>query len=593
MFRLLKYMNKKDFWISMFCIFLTICQVGCDIYQPFLLTDLANHAMVPTGIIVSEVWKYAGIMIGLAIVSFMLGSAIAFMTARVSVRTCGNIRYKLFYKIQNLTDAEIDKFSTPSLITRVTNDITFYQNTLVLMFRMLLRSVMLFIGGVIASFIYSSQLKASAEFSGQNLWWLSFIIIGCLGVLLIFMLILIVFSIPYFGKQQRETDKTNAVMRESILGIKVVKAFNLQFDQIKSFDSQNKALRDVSAKGQQISFSAMPLIQFFVQVSIVILLMVAGVFMNKSGQSSSGTSVVLSFIQMVSLIAMGVILSVIAIASIAQAKACCNRILEVFDAVPSIPRNTSNNLIENSNVEFKNVSFKYNDADDSLNVLDEISFSAKPGEMIGIIGPTGSGKSTLVNLITRKYDVKSGEINISGHNVKDINYLSLRNSIGYSPQKSVLFSGTIKSNLFFGKEDATEEELVEAAKKAEALDFIKAKENYFDSVVEQRGGNFSGGQKQRLSIARALIRNPKILILDDSTSALDMITEAKVQQNIRSLKESTIFLVGQRISAISKADKIIVLDKGKMVGFGSHDDLMKKCDLYKDIAKSQALGMEQ
>ncbi|MDE5767519.1 MAG: ABC transporter ATP-binding protein/permease [Malacoplasma sp.] len=588
MLKLLKYMKRKDVYLAFFCLFLSICQVACDISQPFLLTELSNSISTTD---LGQIWTFAGGMIGLAVASFIIGSAITFVSARLAVRVGGNIRFELFNKVQNLTGAELDKLTTASLITRITNDVTFYQNTLVLVLRMLMRSTLIFIGGIIASFVYSSQLQSNVEFGEQSLWWLAFIIIGCLFVLMLIMSVLITFSIPFFGKQQKETDKTNAVMRENILGIKVVKAFNLQQEQIEVFDKQNKSLRYVSTRGQQIGMSLMPLIQFFVQISIVALLMVSAVMMERSGAGQTeGT--VLSFIQMVSLISMGMILSIIAIVNLAQTKACSNRILEVFNTQRSIPRNTSNNVIEDSSVEFKNVSFKYTNSKEALNVLENISFNAKPGEMIGIIGPTGSGKSTLVGLITRNYDVDSGEILISGLNIKDINYNSLRQSVGYSPQKSILFSGTIKSNLLFGKNDASEEELIEAAKKAEAYEFIKNKDGEFDAVVEQRGGNFSGGQKQRLSIARALIRKPKILILDDSTSALDMITEAKVQENIRSFKESTVFLVGQRIAAISKADKIIVLDQGKMVGYGKHEELIKKCSLYKEIADSQAIGVE-
>lgn len=597
MLKLLKYMKRKDVYLAFFCLFLSICQVACDISQPFLLTELSNAIVfdpaspnfVNFEASIGPIWGYAGAMIGLAIASFVIGSAITFVSARLAVRVGGNIRFELFNKVQSLTGAELDKLTTASLITRITNDVTFYQNTLVLVLRMLMRSTLIFIGGVIASFIYSSDLTAN---DGQSLWWLAFIVIGCLFVLMLFMSVIITFSIPYFGKQQKETDKTNAVMRENILGIKVVKAYNLQNEQIEVFDEQNKSLRYVSTKGQQIGMSLMPLIQFFVQISIVVLLMVSAYMMEGSGEGESTQGLVLSFIQMVSLISMGMILSIIAIVNLAQTKACSNRILEVFNTQRSIPRNTSNNMIENSSVEFKNVSFRYTDNDEGLNILDNISFSAKPGEMIGIIGPTGSGKSTLVGLLTRNYDVNEGEILISGLNIKDINYESLRRSVGYSPQKSILFSGTIKSNLLFGKNDASEDELIEAAKKAEAYEFIKNKEGEFDAVVEQRGGNFSGGQKQRLSIARALIRKPKILILDDSTSALDMITEAKVQENVRSFKNSTIFLVGQRIAAISRADKIIVLDQGKMVGYGKHEELIKKCSLYKEIADSQAIGVE-
>ncbi|MDE7099808.1 MAG: ABC transporter ATP-binding protein, partial [Malacoplasma sp.] len=343
-------MKRKDVYLAFFCLFLSICQVACDISQPFLLTELSNSISTTD---LGQIWTFAGGMIGLAVASFIIGSAITFVSARLAVRVGGNIRFELFNKVQNLTGAELDKLTTASLITRITNDVTFYQNTLVLVLRMLMRSTLIFIGGIIASFVYSSQLQSNVEFGEQSLWWLAFIIIGCLFVLMLIMSVLITFSIPFFGKQQKETDKTNAVMRENILGIKVVKAFNLQQEQIEVFDKQNKSLRYVSTRGQQIGMSLMPLIQFFVQISIVALLMVSAVMMERSGAGQTeGT--VLSFIQMVSLISMGMILSIIAIVNLAQTKACSNRILEVFNTQRSIPRNTSNNVIEDSSVEFKN-----------------------------------------------------------------------------------------------------------------------------------------------------------------------------------------------------------------------------------------------
>ncbi len=584
MFRLIKMLRGKDLALTFLSLFLTILQVGCDIAQPFLLTELMSVESTDHSALLWQIWKVGLIMISLAVISFLLGSISTFTTARVSVRLGSKIRYELFRKVQSLTFVEIDEFSAASLITRITNDVMFFQNTLILILRVLLRSILIFIGGIIASFIYSAQLTSM---DGSNLWWLAFIVLGFLFTLMLLMGLLISFAVPYFKKQQKQLDKTNGRMRENLLGIKVVKAFNLQNQQIANFDAQNSLLKSTAIKGQRIGFSVLPLIQFFVQVSIVVLLIVSSYLL---GEGSNG--IVPSFIQMVSLMVLGIILSVMVFVNLASAKASCDRINEVFNAEPSIPRNESENKITTSKVEFKNVNFRYNTGNKELNILEDISFTANPGEMIGIIGPTGSGKTTLINLITRNYDVNSGEIKISDFNIKDINYNSLRDSIGVSPQKSLLFSGTIKSNLMFGKEDATDEELIDACSKAEAYEFIKQKEGGLEASVEQRGSNFSGGQKQRLSIARALVRKPKILILDDSTSALDMLTESKVQKNIRSLKSSTIFLVGQRISAISKADKIIVLDKGKMVGYGSHEELLKNCSLYKEISESQAVTVE-
>lgn len=587
MVKLLKFLKGRDLMLIYFSLFLTLVQVACDIAQPFLMSELGN-SMNPGNIgignidPIAETWKWAGIMIALSFAALIVGILSTFITARVGVRLGSIVRYETYNRIQILTAKELDHFSTPSLINRLTNDVMNYQNTMILTFRVIFRSGLLFVGGLVATFVYSSWLT---DVNGNGMWWLGFVFIGFLLFMALVIGLVMIKAVPYFKKQQTELDKTNSVMRENILGVRVVKALNMQKNEIAKFNKQNTELKNVSTKGQTYAFVAMPIIMFIVQISVVAILMIAGPSLDAAAKNIA--TIIMSFIQMISLVVMGLMLSIMVLVNISSTKASCDRINEVLDATPSIPRNTSENYIENSKVEFKDVSFKFFNNDVSDNVLENISFTANPGEMIGIIGPTGSGKSTLVNLITRNYDVNEGSIEISGKNIKDINYKSLRDSIGVSPQKSVLFSGTIASNIKYGKGDASEEELIEAAKKAEAYEFIQTKENGFDSVVEQRGTNFSGGQKQRLSIARALVRKPKILILDDSTSALDMITEAKVQQNIRSLKESTIFIIGQRIAAISKADKIIVLDSGKMVGYGTHDQLMKNCALYKEIAVSQ------
>lgn len=590
MLKLLKFLKGKDLFLVCFSLFLTLIQVVCDISQPFLLEKVGESFYVTaigfnTTEAINSTWTWAGVMIALAFASLIAGISSTFTTARVGVRLGSIVRFEAYSKIQILTSKELDYLTTPSLINRLTNDVMNYQNVMILVFRVIFRSVLLFLGGLVATFVYSSELL---DANGNSMWWLGFVFIGFLVFMTLSIGLVMIKAIPYFKKQQIELDKTNSIMRENILGIRVVKALNLQKQEVKKFDKQNASLRDMSTKGQIFALTAMPIIIFVVQVSVVAILMIAGPYL--STQDRELTTVVMSFIQMISLVVVGLMLSIMVLMNISSTKASCDRINEVLNSVPSIPKNTSNNYIQNSKVEFKNVSFKYFDNEISENVLENISFTANPGEMIGIIGPTGSGKSTLVNLITRNYDVTEGSISISDMNLKDINYNSLRDSISVSPQKSILFSGTIATNIRYGKNDATDEELIEAAKKAEAYEFIINKENSFDSIVEQRGTNFSGGQKQRLSIARALVRKPQILILDDSTSALDMITEAKVQQNIRSFKKSTIFLVGQRISAISKADKIIVLDSGKMVGFGTHNQLIKNCALYKEIAISQQVS---
>lgn len=565
-------------------------QTVCDVAQPFLLALFLKEAdkgyingdgTSPTFWVqqdnnpIGGIWGLAGIMLALIFIALTVQAIGIVITARIGVRLGSNIRYNAFKKIQSLTFKEIDNITTPSLITRLTNDIMFYQNTVIISLRMVVRSVFLMIGGTIATFILGAQI---------DLWWIGGVFLGFMAIVFVSILLLLKKSVPYFRRQQKGLDQVNSKMRENLLGVRVVKAFNMQNNQIEKFDEKSLNFARVSTVANRWSASIIPVIFFVVQVSVVVIIMIIAASANSINFE---ITIVLQIIQLTSLVVLGIILIVTILIQLAYVKASCDRINQIFDSEPSIPRNVSNNLIVNSNVKFDKVFFKYNSSEDSEYALNDISFEAKAGEMIGIIGPTGSGKTSLINLITRMYDPVKGDVYISDINVKDINYESLRNSIGVSPQKSLLFSGTIASNLRFGKEDATLEEMEEAATLSNAIEFINSKEGRFDSVVEQRGTNLSGGQKQRVSIARALIKKPKILILDDSTSALDMITEANVQNNIRKYKNTTIFLIGQRVNAISKADKIIVLESGNMVGFGTHKQLMKNCALYKEIANSQ------
>lgn len=571
MIKLLKFLKGKDLWLTFISFILTILQVVADVVQPFLLFEVLNP-----NVTLIKVLKLGGIMLAAAIFGFICGTISTYTTARVGVRLGSHIRVSAFKHIQSLTFKEIDHFTTPSLITRITNDIMFFQNTLILSLRIVLRSSLLFFGGLIAIFVLGDQI---------NLYWIGFIFLAIVVVLISIISLIFYIAIPYFKKQLKLMDKTNGVMRENLLGVRVVKAFNLQKEQIEKFDSQNSKLTKTATIAGRWIVTIIPIIFFLVQISTVLIVVSIGA--SKDVVSLQSSAIIASIIQISSLVVLGLILMVTVLLNIAYTKASYDRINEIFDAKPSIIRNTSNNMIETSHVKFNDVSFKYFTNEETEYALRNISFEAKPGEMIGIIGPTGSGKTTLVNLITRMYDVTNGQVLISNKDVREINYNSLRNSIGVSPQKSLLFSGTIATNLKYGKEDATEQEMIEACEFAQAMEFVNSKEGRFDAVVEQRGTNLSGGQKQRISIARALIKKPKILILDDSTSALDTITEAKVQDAIRKYKNTTIFLIGQRISAISKADKIIVLEKGKMVGYGNHNNLMKNCELYKEIAMSQ------
>lgn len=560
--------------------FLTLVQVLTDVAQPFLLMELTKVNESTGGFEnESHIFLIGGIMMALSFVGLITGGFSMILSSKVGVRFGSIIRLNMLNKIQSLSFSDIDHFQTPSLITRLTNDIVFIQNTAILAIRIVARAILLFVGGVILAFVLSPMLALIFMFS-------------CL-VLLIIIYLVIFKAIPFFRKQQKEIDKTNSIMRENILGVRVVKAFNMQEDQVEKFQSQNKVLQNTSTTAQKWTLSIIPVILFLVQSSSIAVIMLAGAFpeFTATDGGSPQISVILSFTQIISLIVTGLVSMVIVLVNISSAKASSDRVNEVLKWNPSLEKCTEGLEIKDSSVEFKNVFFSYfKTSEESEMALKNISFKANAGETIGVIGATGSGKTTLVNLLCRMYDVSKGEILVSNINVKNINNESLRENISISPQKTTLFSGTIRSNLLFGKPNATEEEIVKACSDAQAIEFIEKKPQKFEEVVEQRGTNFSGGQKQRLSIARALIKKPKILILDDSTSALDLITEANVQKALKTYKNTTVFIIGQRISSISKADKIIVLDKGHMIAFGNHKDLMKNCKIYQDIAKSQEVS---
>lgn len=588
MFKLLKFLKGKDLKLTILSFILILIQTTCDVAQPFLLAYMLKPGENGTFWVQSEnnplggIWGIVGIMVACILVA-LISQGIGIVTsARVGVRLGSKIRFEAFKKIQSLTSKEIDELTTPSLITRLTNDIMFFQNAVIISIRMLFRSMFLILGGTVATFVIGAEL---------GMWWLGMIFLAFMIIVVLSIFLILRKSVPHFRKQQKTMDLVNSVMRENLLGVRVIKAFNMQNEQIEKFDVENSKFVKISTTANRWATSIIPVIYFVIQISVVIIIVAIGAFFSSStNKNDFELTVILQTIQLTSLVVLGVILIVNVLIILAYTKASCDRINEIFNKKSSIPRNDSNNKIESPHILFNQVSFKYNDSKEADNALTNISFEAKPGEMIGIIGPTGSGKTTIINLLTRMYDIKEGEILISNKNVKDINYDSLRDSIGVSPQKSIIISGTIESNIKFGKENASIEDMEEACNLAQAMEFINQKEGRFDAVVEQRGTNLSGGQKQRISIARALVKKPKILILDDSTSALDMITEAKVQDAIRKSKDITIFLIGQRINAISKADKIIVLDKGHMVGYGTHNQLIKKCSLYKDISISQGFG---
>ena len=394
-------------------------------------------------------------------------------------------------------------------------------------------------------------------------------------------------SFPLFSKVQESIDNVNTVMRESILGVKVIKAFAIENTQNARFKKENEDLTNISIKSQNMNFILWPMATLIMNLTVVAVLWLGGNMVN-AGTLEIGK--IVAFINYLLQIMGSVVMVIGIIISYSRAKASAVRINEVFETETSIKDKEEPKSMDNFDIEFKNVYFKYNEH--SENVLENISFTAKQGETIGIIGSTGCGKSSFVNLIPRLYDVSSGEILIGGTNIKDISLSNLRENIGIVLQENILFSGTIESNIRFGNENASKDMIIDSSIDAQAYEFIMTKEDKFNSEVEQRAKNLSGGQKQRLSIARTLIRNPKIFIMDDSSSALDMATEAKLQKSIKdTMKDSTVIVIAQRISGVMDADKIIVMDDGKIENIGTHKELLQDSEIYRSIAVSQ-LGEE-
>lgn len=511
-------------------------------------------------------------MIGLAIVGMIAAIIVGYLASRIAAGTSKNIRGKVFEKVVGFSNAEFDKFSTASLITRSTNDIQQVQMLLVMMFRMVLYAPILGIGGIIK--------VTNTETS------MAWIIAVAVGTILVLVGTLMIIAMPKFKSMQKLVDRLNLVTREILTGLPVIRAFSREKHEEKRFDIANKDLTRTNLFVNRTMTFMMP-IMMFVMNGITLMIIWFGGKGIDSGNLQVGD--MMAFIQYTMQIVMSFLMLTMVSIMLPRAAVSANRIMEVLDTQSLIndPKDKKSfNTAKKGVVEFKNMSFRYPNAEED--VLEDIDFIAKPGETTAIIGSTGSGKSTLINLIPRLYDATQGEILIDGVNVKDVSQHDLRAKIGFVPQKGVLFSGTIDSNIRYGKQEATEEDIKRAARIAQAQDFIEEKPEQYDEAISQGGSNVSGGQKQRLSIARAIAKDPDIYIFDDSFSALDFKTDATLRKTLHEeITDSTIIIVAQRISTILHAEQIIVLDEGKIVGKGTHAQLLENCDVYRQIASSQ------
>lgn len=571
MIKLFKFFKGSAVICAILAPLVMILEVAMDLLQPTLLSNIidigvANHDLnyvLITGLK----------MIIAAIVGLFAGAGCSFLAAIAAIKLAEEVRQGLFDKIQTLSFLELDKLKTSSLITRLTNDVTQIQQMTNMLLRMMVRAPSTAIGGLVMAIILSKELSK--------------IFVVAIPIILIVVMIILKKSFPLFKKMQQKIDNINLVMRESILGIKIIKALVIEDKQKDRFNDANEELTMASIKSQGMNLLLLPISTFIMNLTVVSVLWFGG-NMFVSGNIEIGK--IMAFINYLLQIMASIMMVINCMIMFSRAQVSAARINEVLDTKASIENKENSEEVKNFDIEFKNVFFKYNDHSD--NVLEDISVKIKEGEKIGIIGSTGCGKTSFVNLIPRLYDATSGEILIGGVNVKNINIKQLREDVGIVLQESILFSGDIKSNLKLGNKNASEEELISASKDSQAYEFIMNKDNKFDEAVEQRGKNLSGGQKQRLSIGRTLIKNPKIFIMDDSSSALDMATEAKLQTSIRNrMKDNTVLIIAQRISAVMDLDKIIVMDDGKISAMGSHKELLERSEIYRSIAVSQ-LGEE-
>ena len=577
MVRLFKNFEKKDYLIVLGVVLLVIFSVFLELKIPEYMSEITTLVQTENSTM-KEILTTGSYMLICAVGSLICTILVGYMTSLLSARFSRSIRRKIFAKVEDFGIAEIKKFQTSSLITRTTNDVTQIEMLLAMGLQMIIKAP------VMAIWALTKIIGKSGELS----------IITAIGVVIIVVTNLIIISIvtPRFNKIQKLTDKVNGVTRENITGIQVIHAFNAEDFQEERFDNVNEEITGIHLRVTK-TFALMEPMMAFVMHFQHLAIFVVGAFLiiecnmvdkitmfsNMVVFSSYGMQVIISFLLLTFIFMFA-----------PRAKVSARRINEVLDEEISIKNGTFNGKTKESGiVEFKNVSFKYPDADEYI--LKDISFKVNKGETIAFIGSTGSGKSTLINLVPRLYDATDGDVLVDGVNVREYDIKALNNKIGYISQSAVMFTGTVEDNVAYGDNGIKKpslEKVKEAVKVAQAKDFVEKMDKKYNAHIARGGTNISGGQKQRLSIARAIARNPEIYIFDDSFSALDYQTDLTLRQQLKKYtKNATSLIVAQRIGTIMNADKIVVLDKGICVGFGTHKELMKKCDVYKEIALSQ------
>ena len=577
MIELLKRLDKKDIIYAIICIIFIILQVWLDLKMPDYMSEIT--VLVQTeGSKMQDILINGGYMVLCALGSFAFAVIVGYLAATISSNFSRNLRKEIFDKVESIDTEEVKGFSTSSLITRTTNDVTQVEMLIAIGLQLLIKAP------ITAIWAVTKILNKSWQWSALT----GVAVVILLSVIIVLMIIVV----PRFKKVQKLIDKLNGVTRENLTGIRVVRAFNAEGYQEKKFDKVNTDLTDLQLYNQK-KFAIMSPVMYMIMYCLTLGIYFIGAYLIENSVLADKITVFGNMV-VFSSYAMQVIMSFLMLAMIfmilPRAQVSANRINEVLDTKESIIEGTFDGKTkEVGTVEFKNVSFRYPDADEYL--LRNISFKANKGETVAFIGSTGSGKSTLINLIPRFYDATDGEVLVDGVNVKDYKEEALNNKLGYVPQKAVMFNGTVNYNIAYGdngKGKISEKKIQEAAKVAQASEFIEKMDDKYETQIAQGGTNVSGGQKQRLAIARAIARDPEIYIFDDSFSALDYKTDSVLRRELKNYtKNATSLIVAQRIGTIMNADKIIVLDSGKCVGMGTHKELLKNCEVYKKIALSQ------
>lgn len=558
-----------------------IVEAICELALPSLANSIyqkVDTAASPESVRTAVILSGLGMLV-LALLGLFGGVVTMKTSANVSQRFAYRLRGDMYRKISHFSFKNIDQFSTASLTTRMTNDVTTLQNVVMMCLRILVRVPALAV--VAACFAVSINPKMSA------------MLLILLPILIVVVACILKFGFPMFQKMQKKIDNVNRVVQENLIGMRVVKAYVREDREKDKFHDASDDLAAQGAKAAGLIVTVMPVMMLMLNAVVVFVYYKGALEANAGVMEVGQISVFASYVIQ---ILMNLMMISMMLLQLARGKACGDRVVEVLDTEIDITNPQNPYLPENpkGGVEFRDVSFKYNTEGHGDDILEHISFTAKPGQIIGIVGGTGCGKSSLVNLIPRLYDATQGQVLIDGVDVRKYDLTALREMIGVVLQKNVLFSGTIKENIRWGKKDATDEEIVAACQAAQAHDFVLAQPKGYDTDLSQGGLNLSGGQKQRLCIARAMIKHPKILILDDSTSAVDTATEAKIRESFyKDFKDTTVFIIAQRVSSVQAADQILVLDDGQIKGIGTHEQLLVDNEIYKEIVTTQAKGVSE